>query len=99
MELKDFIISLEKRPFMYISSNDIFMLSAFIIGYLIGRDNLSPMEEKFSKDFHTWVQNYYECPNNLSWWNIIYHYEGNHNKAFERFFDLYKRWYESNEAK
>ncbi len=28
MELKDFIISLEKRPFMYISSNDIFMLSA-----------------------------------------------------------------------
>lgn len=100
MELKNIIVSLEKRPFMYINNTDIYMLDTFINGYLYGKsDNLSPMEKEFRSSFHIWVQEYYDAPTSFPWCNTIYYYENNHYKAFEKFFDLYKRWYECVEGK
>ncbi len=99
MELKNLIISLEKRPMMYINNTDIFMLSTFINGFLLGKSDLSKIEKAFVSDFHNFVQEFYEVSYNLPWWNMIYCLEGNHHKAFERFFDLYKRWYENYRAK
>jgi len=98
MGLKKLIISIEKRPQMYINNINIHTLSVFISGYLFGKGDLSNMDEAFQRDFSTWVTNYYGASIQNSWSDTIYYYEGNHNKSVECFFDLYKRWYESEES-
>lgn len=99
MELKNLIISLEKRPFMYIDDTNIYMLSTFINGYLYGKSDLSVMEQEFRNSFSIWVQEYYGASLSSTWSKTIYYYEQNHHNAYKRFFDLYKRWYESAEGK
>jgi len=100
MELKELIVNIEKRPQMYINDLNIHILETFLGGYLFGRScnqELNVMDNAFRRDFNAWIANYYNAPLQTAWNNTIYYYEGNHNKSLERFFDLYKRWYENTE--
>jgi len=101
MELNKLIDLMEKRPLMYMKNYDIEMLSTFIDGFLYGKSvssNVSIDEDLFRPNFSFWVQEYYgEKPTSHGWASVILYHEGSHRKAVEKFFELYKEWYENPE--
>ena len=98
--LHEFIQSMEKRPLMYLNDYNIDVLRAYLQGYFGGRyetNNLDEDDESFG-NFSFWVQEYYgEELTSHGWASVILYHEGSHRKAVEKFFELYKEWYENPE--
>jgi len=97
MNLKALISAIEKRPQMY-NLYDINALAIFLTAFLYGKNvsnNLCIEEQAFQNDFDHWIAKFYDAPLNRRWSTTLIYYEVSEDAAFKKFFDLYKRWYES----
>ena len=97
MKFHELIQSMEKRPIMYINDYNIDVLNAYISGFFGGQEFPDPNDEPF-RNFSFWVQEHYgEKLSSHGWASVILYHEGSHRKAVEKFFELYKEWYENPE--
>ena len=93
MTFEEIIITIEFRPKMLIGEIDIFKLQIFINGYFLGKSeakSLSSTEIEFKENFHKWICNKYESPLQQGWAQVLYFYEGSHEKSISKFIEEYK---------
>ena len=99
MELNELLKLMNANTLKYIKNYDIDALNYFIAGYMKNRrsvvKNLTESENLFYKKFSKWVRIYYNEKKFSTRWQgfILFHCNGNHEKAVKKFFELYQQWY------
>ncbi|WP_288445553.1 hypothetical protein [uncultured Chryseobacterium sp.] len=73
MKFEELMYYIERRPQQFIGEKNIFLLNAFLTGYLYN-DSIRLGERAdydFRSDFNDWLQNKFNYHNSFSWSNII----------------------------
>ena len=102
MNVQSLILSMRKRPEMYIGSQKIEALYQFISGFLFSNiinQQADHMDYEFKNRFHTWVKSYIEgekhveLPEQRNWLYYIIHSFGE-SERMEVFFGLCEIFFE-----
>lgn len=101
-DLYDLCKQIEKKPAMYVGGQSIFLLEAFINGYLWARSELdipsTERENDFFENFHNWLEKRLDARTSTkSWSSIILFRSFSEKHALENFFSLLEEFTNRNE--
>ncbi|MCT2407680.1 hypothetical protein NZD88_09040 [Chryseobacterium antibioticum] len=97
MNFDELMSHIERRPEVYVGERNIFLLSAFLSGYLLNDSNRlgNRAEYDFRYDFYNWLQNKFNLENNATWADFIDIISKNENlnsvDVFFREYHLFKK--------
>ncbi len=91
--LTDALLEIEKRPWLWLHTNDVSHLKSFLNGWIVGRNN--EKDEALLSDFDNFVVNEFnEGHSTAGWCNIIIEHCGEKD-TLSSFFNLFHKYRES----
>ena len=91
-KIHELIKQIKKRPAMYLSSNYISCLKAFLDGWYI-RDPDNVSDAHMMAEFQDWIEKRYKTKTSNSWSRIILFHSQDESDALDKFFDDYEEFY------
>lgn len=95
MQTPNILTLIRARPALYLGSNSIVKLKAFLDGYYFSQYESDPNlslkdddEELFWLKFQDWIANKYQIKSSQSWASIISFFSTDDANALDRFFEL-----------
>lgn len=87
------LMNIRKKPAIYLGKPSLQRLRHFISGYYLCLDRHGLLDEyKYFQGFQNFVQDKYKITLTQHWTNILEFYDGDGEKAFERFFELLEEY-------
>jgi len=91
--LVESLYEIEKKPWMWLSINDILSLKSFINGWIVGRNEKS--DEQLLEDFDRFVVNEFnEGTSTLGWCTLVIKHCGEHD-SLKSFYNLFHKYMEA----
>lgn len=98
MNFEELMLHIERRPEVYVGERNVFLLSAFLSGYLLN-DSIrlgNRAEYDFRYDFYNWLQSKFNLENKSTWADFIDIISKNENlNSVDVFFREYKLFMKS----